>query len=190
MQDQRKRKADGGANHSVATDGDDGGGGGGGGTKPPRRRHATPTVPIIGELAGASGASERTSDMYVIHGGWRHVIPYEFVYPMKVKGRWEKREALDIFLSEFPYISKEDYVAAFACGDIKVNGKLVDPSYVLRLNDRMTQRVHRHEPPVLAEPIRIVCGDDDNVLVVEKPASLPVHPCGCVTVWCVVMWCI
>lgn len=37
--------------------------------------------------------------------------------------------------------------------------------------------MHRHEPPVTAQPIRILT-EDDEVVVVDKPSSLPVHPCG------------
>jgi RluA family pseudouridine synthase len=37
--------------------------------------------------------------------------------------------------------------------------------------------MHRHEPPVPAEPVTAI-HDDDTVLVVNKPAGMPVHPCG------------
>lgn len=37
--------------------------------------------------------------------------------------------------------------------------------------------MHRHEPPVTAQPIRILA-EDEEVVVVDKPSSLPVHPCG------------
>ena len=43
----------------------------------------------------------------------------------------------------------------------------------------IVHRVHRHEPPVLAEgiPIRIEAAVEDYVAV-YKPAGMPVHPCG------------
>lgn len=41
----------------------------------------------------------------------------------------------------------------------------------------MTNTVHRHEPPVVGKPLEILV-DDGEVLVVNKPASIPVHPCG------------
>lgn len=37
--------------------------------------------------------------------------------------------------------------------------------------------MHRHEPPVSGAPLQILV-DDGEVLVVDKPASIPVHPCG------------
>ena len=36
---------------------------------------------------------------------------------------------------------------------------------------------YRHEVPVTAEPIEII-EDNKDVLVVNKPSSIPVHPCG------------
>lgn len=44
-------------------------------------------------------------------------------------------------------------------------------------NDHMTNTVHRHEPPVVDKPLEVLV-DDGEVLVVDKPASIPVHPCG------------
>jgi tRNA pseudouridine synthase 8/2,5-diamino-6-(5-phospho-D-ribitylamino)-pyrimidin-4(3H)-one deaminase len=37
--------------------------------------------------------------------------------------------------------------------------------------------VHRHEPPVTAEPIKII-HETDEILVVNKPGSIPIHPTG------------
>ncbi|KAG8449651.1 hypothetical protein GDO86_016333 [Hymenochirus boettgeri] len=44
-------------------------------------------------------------------------------------------------------------------------------------NDFLRNTVHRHEPPVAALPLRILAENEDMV-VVDKPSSLPVHPCG------------
>lgn len=41
----------------------------------------------------------------------------------------------------------------------------------------MKNMVHRHEPPVVGKPLEVLV-DDGEVLVVDKPASIPVHPCG------------
>ncbi|XP_077620807.1 pseudouridylate synthase RPUSD2 isoform X2 [Crocuta crocuta] len=44
-------------------------------------------------------------------------------------------------------------------------------------NDFLRNRVHRHEPPVTADPVRLLAENED-VVVVDKPSSIPVHPCG------------
>jgi tRNA pseudouridine32 synthase len=37
--------------------------------------------------------------------------------------------------------------------------------------------MHRHEPPVTAQPIGII-HEDDDLIVINKPAGVPVHPAG------------
>jgi 23S rRNA-/tRNA-specific pseudouridylate synthase len=37
--------------------------------------------------------------------------------------------------------------------------------------------LHRHEPPVLGAPINILY-ETTELIVVDKPPSMPVHPCG------------
>ena len=59
---------------------------------------------------------------------------------------------------------------------------LIQPTflYVLKtLNTSMlwSIRMFRHEMPVTAQPIEILV-DTPDILVVNKPASIPMHPCG------------
>ncbi len=44
---------------------------------------------------------------------------------------------------------------------------------VVKENELVTHRVHRHEPPVIATPLNIVHKDED-LIVLDKPASIPV----------------
>lgn len=43
--------------------------------------------------------------------------------------------------------------------------------------DMISHTLHRHEPPVTAQPIGIV-HEDEDVVVINKPAGVPVHPAG------------
>lgn len=57
-----------------------------------------------------------------------------------------------------------------------INGvQSTDPDRILEANDRIQHIAHRHEPPILDGPIEFIQNDKD-FLVVNKPASLPVHP--------------
>jgi 23S rRNA-/tRNA-specific pseudouridylate synthase len=40
----------------------------------------------------------------------------------------------------------------------------------------MMHRTHRHEPPVIGKVTLV--GDRDDILAINKPASIPMHPCG------------
>lgn len=63
-------------------------------------------------------------------------------------------------------------------GAVQLNGKPV-PSihHVVKNGDLVSHTLHRHEPPVTAQPIGIV-HEDDDIIVINKPAGLPVHPAG------------
>lgn len=58
-----------------------------------------------------------------------------------------------------------------------VNDKLTNRDYRLKNGDTITQFKHRHELPVIGDPIQIVF-DSEDILAVNKPCSIPMHPCG------------
>ncbi|KAI3367206.1 hypothetical protein L3Q82_008261 [Scortum barcoo] len=115
---------------------------------------------------------------YYFEGGLRKVHPYYFDFKTYCKGRWVGKSLLEVFNSEFRAESIEYYQRASREGRIRLNDTPVeDLSVVLRNNDLMKNTVHRHEPPVVGKPLEVLV-DDGEVLVVDKPASIPVHPCG------------
>lgn len=59
-----------------------------------------------------------------------------------------------------------------------VNGKKVaSVNTIVNNGDVISHTLHRHEPPVTAQPIGIV-HEDDDMIVINKPAGIPVHPAG------------
>ena len=67
---------------------------------------------------------------------------------------------------------------AIECGKVVVNGKKVaSVDTVVKNGDVISHTLHRHEPPVTAQPIGIV-HEDDDMIVINKPAGIPVHPAG------------
>ena len=63
-------------------------------------------------------------------------------------------------------------------GSIVVNGNGV-PSvhHIIKNGDVISHTLHRHEPPVTAQPVGIV-HEDNDMIVIDKPAGVPVHPAG------------
>ncbi|KAJ3417446.1 RNA pseudouridylate synthase domain containing protein 2 [Chytridiales sp. JEL 0842] len=114
---------------------------------------------------------------FVFEGGLRKVKPYWFVYKTHAKGRWLKRTLHDVFSIEFQDQPSDYYKRAILAGKITVNGQKVQPNYIIKNGDLIAHTIHRHEPPVTADPIKIVY-QDEELLVVDKPASVPVHATG------------
>ena len=48
---------------------------------------------------------------------------------------------------------------------------------IVKNGDIVSHTLHRHEPPVTAQPIGIV-HEDNDIIVINKPAGVPVHPAG------------
>ncbi|XP_072378716.1 pseudouridylate synthase RPUSD2-like isoform X3 [Diabrotica undecimpunctata] len=114
---------------------------------------------------------------YYIENGLRKVYPYYFTFTTFTKGRWVGEKILDIFAREFRAHPAEEYERCIQAGTLTVNYEKVPTDYKLKHNDLLANVVHRHEVPVTSQPITIVHMDED-IVVVNKPASIPVHPCG------------
>ncbi len=91
----------------------------------------------------------------------------------------EAADRIDRFLARqgLP-VSRSRIQRGLAEGLIDVNGRRVKPSYLVRPRDCITIR---HPPPTRlampAEPIPLtVVYEDDDLLVIDKPAGLVVHP--------------
>lgn len=52
-----------------------------------------------------------------------------------------------------------------------------DEHAIVKNGDIISHTMHRHEPPVTASPILTV-HEDNDLIVVNKPSGLPVHPAG------------
>ncbi|XP_042194074.1 RNA pseudouridylate synthase domain-containing protein 2 [Callorhinchus milii] len=144
--------------------------------KRPRGTGARVVPPPVKRKAGFSLQQLSETRSY-LEGGLRKVEPYYFDFCSHCKGRWVGQSLLHVFSNEFRAEPIEYYHQAAAAGRIRLNEQPADLSTILQNNDFMRNTVHRHEPPVTAEPIRLLA-NTEQVVVVDKPASLPVHPCG------------
>ncbi|KAI0451672.1 pseudouridine synthase [Xylaria acuta] len=114
---------------------------------------------------------------YYLENGLRRVAPYHYTYNTWCKERWRGREVLDVFGSEFRDRPLSYYKHAIETGQVCVDGKAVSPNHIIKNGNLVSHTVHRHEPPVSAAPICIL-HEDDDMIVLNKPSGIPVHPAG------------
>jgi tRNA pseudouridine32 synthase len=114
---------------------------------------------------------------YYLEDNLRRVAPYPFTYNTWCKERWRNRRLLDIFESEFRDRPLQYYKDAMETGQVAVNAQKVGPDYIVRNGDKISHTLHRHEPPVTADPIEVI-HENDTMIVINKPAGVPVHPAG------------
>lgn len=113
----------------------------------------------------------------VIEGPLRRVIPYFFTYKTYCKERWRDRKLIDIFVDEFRDRSPEYYSKTIASGKVNLNDSVATLDSIVRNGDLITHEIHRHEPCVTSRPIKTVYENED-ILVIDKPSGIPVHPTG------------
>ncbi|XP_032882475.1 RNA pseudouridylate synthase domain-containing protein 2 [Amblyraja radiata] len=114
---------------------------------------------------------------YYFERGLRKVFSYYFDFQTYCKGRWVGKTMREVFSDEFRAEPLDYYTRAASAGRIRLNEQPADLDTVLKNNDFMRNTVHRHEPPVTDQPLRIL-SQNQEMVVVDKPASIPVHPCG------------
>ncbi|OJJ65061.1 hypothetical protein ASPSYDRAFT_27024 [Aspergillus sydowii CBS 593.65] len=114
---------------------------------------------------------------YYFEGGLRRVYPYHYTYNTYCKERWRNRELIDIFTTEFRDREPGYYRKALESGNVTVNGKSAGPNTVLKNGEVVSHTLHRHEPPVTGNDVGII-HETDDLLVIDKPAGVPVHSTG------------
>ena len=136
--------------------------------------------------AQAESASEQhKQDILISHEGinvnikegLRYIEPYYHAFQGFAKARWTGSNLLEFYTKEFLSYDRAYFEAAILDGRITVNDEKVNLNYQIRDQDRLTHTVHTHEPPVLGVSIQVLHRDSDRIVVL-KPPSLPIHPCG------------
>lgn len=115
--------------------------------------------------------------------------PYQNQRPLNVPAKFDGQPVLDFLCGVLGHIPREDWKAACEQGRIRRRTQHhfpvseseqsvpVLPDNIVRAGDRLL-----HLEPITSEPdvnadIRIVY-EDEAILVIHKPAPLPMHPCG------------
>ncbi|RCK56365.1 tRNA pseudouridine(31) synthase [Candida viswanathii] len=126
----------------------------------------------------------------IIENNYRKVLPYYVNLETFIKGRWQGRTLLDVFLSDFgeseqhlidDIRSEKLYIIAHGnkpgmSATLKGVDSLVDRK--LHPKDVICHSVHRHEPPIPYHGEIKTVYEDDELLVVDKPSGAPTHPTG------------
>lgn len=110
---------------------------------------------------------------YSFENGLRYVKPYYFEYSTFAKERWYGKPLLDVFKQDFKDKPAEYYNSAIKNGLITINDSSAHPDQKVCPNDVISHLIHRHEAPVVETLIKVV-HEDEDMIVIDKPASIPV----------------
>jgi RluA family pseudouridine synthase len=104
-------------------------------------------------------------------------VPYDNVRPISVPQRLDGVELLNFLEAMRTHLHRDEWRAACEEGRLVCRGEQVRPGRVMRAGERLLHTLPATQEPDVAAEIRIV-HEDDALIVVAKPAPLPMHPCG------------
>lgn len=103
--------------------------------------------------------------------------PAAIVYRLPVKQRFHQKNIIDFYCESMPGIPKEIWIEKIKTGNITMNNEPVTIDTLVKAG-AITQ--HSSEPqtePEVSSQIKLIHYEPD-FLVINKPAPLPMHPCG------------
>ena len=103
--------------------------------------------------------------------------PYENIRPIRIPARLDHWKLLDCVCEQHPHVSRKTWCEWFSQGHIRRRGVPADPMLVVRGGEEFEHAFpDTVEPDV--NPHVVIAAEDANLIVVEKPAPLPIHPSG------------
>jgi RluA family pseudouridine synthase len=104
--------------------------------------------------------------------------PYENRRPLKVPATHHGKSLIELLTDVFAHISREEWEATCASGRfVDAHGRQLTAPSTLTAGERCFHlEPQTIEPPVDAR-VRLI-HEDDAIIVLDKPAPLPIHPCG------------
>lgn len=103
--------------------------------------------------------------------------PYTRVRSLRIPVAADGLPLLEAMRRLRPLLRERDWRDSCDQGCVTVDGRVVDTDYVLRSGQLLEHREHGVVEPPVDSCIRFVYEDDD-LLVIDKPAPLPMHPSG------------
>lgn len=103
---------------------------------------------------------------------------------------WGAGQRIDVFLSRrFSKFSRSSIVRYIRSNDIVCVGRSIKPSSLLFLGDVLRIYIPGLAPPGPPPPIPDIVFEDTDILVVNKPSGMLVHPSGDTFTWTVITLC-
>jgi UPF0176 protein len=122
--------------------------------------------------------AQRDAAFLALHEVLPGAEPYENRRPLKVPATHDGKTLIELLTDVFAHIPREEWETTCAAGRfVDGMGNTLTASSIVRAGERCFHlEPQTVEPPVDAR-VRIVY-EDEAIIVLDKPAPLPIHPCG------------
>ncbi len=103
--------------------------------------------------------------------------PYNNRRPMNVPLRFAGQNVIDFLASYHPHIDRQYWVDELGRGRLWYKDRAVSPDEKVWAGQRLVHLIEETVEPDVNANINVIY-EDDQLVVVDKPAPLPMHPCG------------
>ncbi|MCG8585911.1 MAG: sulfurtransferase [Pirellulales bacterium] len=104
-------------------------------------------------------------------------VPYDNIRPISVPLRCDRMELLDFLEEMNTGLSRDEWQEVCSEGQLACNGQQILPGTIVRSGQRLQHNIPATTEPDVNAQIEILY-EDEALVVVNKPAPLPMHPCG------------
>ena len=104
-------------------------------------------------------------------------IPYYHDYIFSVKKKYNNKTLIEFLDGSVPMISHENWLSKIKSGNLKVNNKPATPNMRVVSGYQISHTSDERTDPPININLGLIYSDND-LLIVDKPAPLPMHPCG------------
>ena len=104
-------------------------------------------------------------------------VPYDNIRVMRVREEFSGMRLIDFLLAYHPPTPLANWLEWLQRGDIELLAEPVSPDRIVSAGERYVQTMHDIVEPGVNANVTILY-EDESLLVVDKPAPLPVHPSG------------
>lgn len=104
-------------------------------------------------------------------------VPYHYDYVFSVKQQYDNMSLIDFLNASVPMVSNDEWMAKIISGNLKVNNKQAKPDMTVISGYRVSHVSDERVDPPVNPDIQLV-HDDNELMIINKPAPLPMHPCG------------
>jgi RluA family pseudouridine synthase len=104
-------------------------------------------------------------------------VPYENRHPMNVSGRFDGVTAEEFVQEFYTRLSAKDWRTVIDANELLRDGKPVHATDIVRAGNQLIHVLPNTVEPDINANIQVL-HEDDLIVVINKPAPLPMHPCG------------
>ena len=104
-------------------------------------------------------------------------VPYDNLRPINVPARCDGQTLLECVTSVYPQVSETQWLLWFAEGHILFGDDRADPDAVVRGGQQFQHLFPGTTEPDVDAAVQVLA-EEQEFIIVHKPAPLPVHPCG------------